>query len=144
MNDVNKRLRIAYFTKLSTLSYESDPVPCYYGNVPPGIDPPVYVVFSPVTNNPNGTMQTQVTDASMRVEVHTFGMQQNAGNACDDIAGLVLQSFLPTTTATLNLGVGLQCLSTQLSDDRAETFDMQDGRKYVRRIITFRHKIFHQ
>ena len=80
----------------------------------------------------------------MRVEVNTFGNQQNSGNDCDSIAGLVLGALLPTTTSTLDLGVGLQNLSTELTDDRTEAFEMSDGRKYIRRLLTFNHKIFHQ
>jgi hypothetical protein len=143
MRDNNKPLRKAYLTALANINV-GGAIPVYYASLPPSIDPDNYIIFYPVNNVSSGTMQTQDTDATIRVEIHTFGYQQNAGNDADDIAAIVFQRLLPNTTSALNLGLGLQCLSTELTDDRTEPFDMQDGRKYARRILTFRHKIFHQ
>ena len=140
MKDINKALRKAYNAKLTTLIT----VPVYANYAPESavIGDGRYIVFSNVTNNDKSTKSSSDVSAIMQVAIYTFKDVENDGDAIDDLADQVFAAILPTPQAILNLGIGLQMVSTELNSDQTQEPMVIGDRVYIDRIIQFKHEIF--
>jgi len=144
MRDVNYPLRVAYNSALSVLKYNDVPIPVFYQKAPDNIEDENYIVFGGITNNDTSSQYKADTSTSMRVTIHTFKEKYNDGAAADAIAGLVLMAIYPDRQTALELTDNLQCVTTKLSGDFTQNYNINNTREYVDRVLTFQHSIFHR
>lgn len=145
MKDSNLPLRKSYILKLNTpaINYAGVDVPVWYGEVPDDIQTNNYIVINQVNNNDTSTHNSNDTSTTIRVNIHTFDNKYNNGDAADIIAGEVLKRIAPANKAQIDLsGDGLQSISTEVVNDFTQDYSAQGARKYIDRILTFRHSIF--
>ena len=140
MKDINKALRKAYNTALTSLI--SSPV---YANYAPQdiVDGAgSYIVFSNVTNNDVSTKSSSDVLAIMQVAIYSYKDVQNEGDTVDDLTDLVFSAIYSSTRSVLNLGAGFQMLSTELNSDNTQDPMVIGQRVYIDRILQFKHEIF--
>ena len=143
MRDSNYPLRKAYITALTGLTYNSVAVPVAYQELPNNISPANYIILNSVSSNDVSAKHLSDTSTSIQVTIHTFSDQYNSGKAADDIASLVLQAIYPNRQTHLDLSAdNMQCVTTELAGDNTQDYSPQANRKYIDRILTFRHRIF--
>lgn len=140
MKDVNYPLRKAYYAALSTITYNSSPVPVYYQYLPDDITPDVYILFGGVSNNDSSTSNSFDTSTLMQVTVGTYKEKYNDGKAADEVGGKVLEKIY--TKPSSLVATGLQIVSTELQSDFIQDWSLQNQRVYIDRLITFKHNIF--
>lgn len=145
MRDSNRALRVAYIAKLSTppITYNSVEVPVWYGEVPGEETANNYIVIGQIDNNDVSTKYKADTSTTIRVAIHTHNEVTNDGDAADTIAGIVMERIYPADHAQLDLSAdNLQVALTELSGDFLQDYEVEGARKYIDRILTFRHHIF--
>lgn len=145
MRDSNLPLRRAYIAKLSTpaITYNSSEVPVWYGEVPAEETAKSYIVIGQIDNNDISNKHKADTSTTIRVAIHTHNDVCNDGDACDTIAGIVMGRIYPVDKTQLDLSAdNLQMVSTELSGDFLQDYQAEGQRKYLDRILTFRHHIF--
>lgn len=146
MKDSNLSLRKAYVAKLTTpaIVYGGNPVPVWYGEVPSDVEEKNYIVIGQLNNNDVSTHTTNDTNTTIRVTIHTYDNKYNNGDAADAIAGEILQRISPADKSQLDLSAdSLQCATTEVSNDFLQDYSVQGARKYIDRVLNFRHYIFH-
>lgn len=142
MRDVNYPLRKAYVSALAGLQYNSIAVPVFYPEAPPDYVGN-YIVLSNVSNNDGGTKYKSSTSTAITVNIYTYDSVSNSGRAADDIASEVLTRIYPDRQTHLDLSAdNLQCVTTELSNDNTQDYGQTGERKYIDRVLTFRHVIF--
>lgn len=145
MKDVNYPLRKAYYTLLSGITYDSVAVPCYYQKAPNDIAANNYIVFGGINNNDSSTQHKADTDTSINVTIHTYQQVYNSGEAADAIAGTILSLIYPDKQTHFDMSDDtLQNVTTTLTNDFTQFYNILGSREYIDRILTFRHHIFHQ
>jgi len=143
MNEINRPLRKAYYAALSAITYGGDSVPVYYSELPANVHPDNYIIFRPVSNTDESTKQSADTSSSMQVTVFTKKDLNNAGNACDDICGSVLNAIMPTPGYNITVD-DFQVIHTRLTSDLTQEVSMSAQLKYIDRIMVFTHLIYHK
>lgn len=145
MKDVNYPLRKAYYSLLSGITYNSVAVPVYYQKCPNDIAAANYIVFGGVSSNDLSSKYKADTETTIRVTVHTHQQIYNSGEAADSIAGSILLAIYPDPQTKPDLSAdSLQLVDTLLANDFTLDYNLFNTREYVDRILTFRHRIFHQ
>lgn len=145
MRDSNKPLRIAYVSKLSTpaIEYNGEEVPVWYVEAPPTETAKNYIVIGAIDNNDASTKHKADTSTTIRVTIHTHNDVMNDGDAADVIGGEVMERIYPADKTQLDLSADdLQVVSTELNGDFLQDYQAEGARKYIDRILTFRHRIF--
>lgn len=137
MIDVNYPLRKAYVSALAPLGYG-----VYNAEAPDDIDDAVYIVISDLTSGDNKTKNSKQTDTGIRITIHTWQTKYNPGKVVDEVAALVYQAVYPESKSTIEAD-GLQIITTTFDSDTMD-YGTLGERKYISRIIRFRHKIFIQ
>lgn len=145
MKDVNYPLRKAYVAALAGITYNSVAIGVYYPEIPESLDPLVAIVLSSVSNNDVSTKESADTSTSIQVTIRTYNTKYNDGRAADTIGGTILTRIYPNKQAVLDLSSdGLQMVSTELVQDFVQDYGIQNDRKYIDRIMVFKHWIYHR
>lgn len=145
MRDINRALRVAYVAKLTTpaIQYNSANVPVWYGEVPASETAKNYIVIGQIDNTDLSTKNSDDTNTIIRVAIHTHDEVMNDGDAVDYIAGEVLKRICQADKTQLDLSAdSLQMVSTEVSGDFLQDYQTEGSRKYIDRVLTFRHSIF--
>lgn len=144
MRDTNLPLRKAYLAKLGTpaIVYDAVNVPVYFGELPPNTDPNNYIIVSNIENEDQGGKYKYDTSTTIRVAIHTFQEIAHGPTPADVIAGEVLGRIIPVDRSQLTLDDGSQIVSTELASDFLQDYEQTGARKYIDRVLTFRHYIF--
>lgn len=144
MKDVSYPLRKAYVAALAGITYEDTPVGVYYPEIPDNMDPEVAIVLSSINSNDRSTKGSADTSTSIQVTIRTFNEKYNNGRAADTVGGEVLARIYPNKQFDLDLSAdGLQVTNTELQQDFLQDYGVQNDRKYIDRIMVFRHDIYH-
>lgn len=144
MLDVNYPCQKSYLIALTGISYNSVAVPVYYQEIPDNVSPDNYIIYDGIVNTDASTFHSADTFTSMRVSIHTFQMKYNTGRAAAFIGGEVFSRIYPTKQAIIDLSPdGLQCVSTELTQDITQQLFHQTSKVYIDRILIFRHRIYH-
>lgn len=143
MKDTSFPLRKAYETALSSITYNSEAVPCYYAELPFDQHPNYYIIFQPTSNTEDSTKQTHDTVSQMQVSIFTKKDLYNSGDACDTIAGSVLNAIMPTPGFNIEVD-GFQVMNTKISSDIASEISMNAQVKFKDRTIIFSHLLYHK
>lgn len=143
MRDVNFPLRKRYITALAGLSYNSVEVPVFYQFLPDGNSAELYVIIETISNNSTGTINTQDTQTSVTLTIHSGGTKYSNGQAVDSVAGQIMTAINPNPSAVLDLSAdNFQMTSTRLATDNIQSFSEEGAKVYIDRILTFEHSIF--
>lgn len=138
MKDVNLAIRKAYYAALTATG-----LPVFYGEAPDNITDPVYIVFSAINSSDASTFNSDDTNTTVQVKIHTWANKYNPGTSGASAADEVFQRVYPNRAFNLDLTAdGFQMLNTTVSNDFEEPLGMLAGRKYLDRTIIFSHKIF--
>jgi hypothetical protein len=136
MIDINYPLRKAYYAALQATG-----LPVYYQSLPNNINPDNYIVFRSINSNDASTKTSSDTLTTITVEIHTVKDVANQGLAADDIAGQVYTYIYAISQFALPMS-GVQMVTTELSNDTVQDFQISAQVSYISRFITFRHNIF--
>lgn len=136
MKDINYPLRKAYFAALQVTG-----LPVYYQSLPNNINPENYIVFRSINSNDASTKTSSDTSTTIIVEIHTLKDIMNSGIDADDIAGQVYNYIYQISQFVLPMDL-MQMVSTELSNDTVQNFQLNHQQAYISRFITFRHNIF--
>jgi hypothetical protein len=142
MKDINKQLRKAYYDALQGITYNSQPVPVHYNEIPTDDYPEFYIVFSGINSTDNSTKHSSDTSTNIQVGIYTQKDVSNTGDAADVIAEQVFANIYPNPDFRLTVA-GAQVLNTQLVTDRTTEVSMSNQLKLVDRILVFSHRIYH-
>ena len=144
MRDSNYPLRKVYYSLLSGITYNSVPVRVFYQKAPSDVSDNNYIVFGSINNVDASSKHKADTDTSIQVTIHTHQSPYNDGAAADTIAGTILSLIYPDPQTHPDMSAdSLQNVTTNLSNDFVQSYNILGGREYVDRILTFRHRIFH-
>ena len=144
MKSVNKALRQAYKSALSTLTYNGGTVPVYYLAAPESETGQYYITLNQPANVDTSTKSTSDTRTSIQVQIHTWAHGANDGEVADAIANSVFSLVYSTPTTVLDLSsYDLQMVSTRLDNDLVNEISGIGQRVFVTRILTFAHLIHH-
>ena len=136
MIDVNFPLRKAYTAALSAIG-----LPVYYQGLPPNLNPDEYIVFRGIESTEGSTKNSIDTITNITVEIHTFASQVNSGRAVETIANDVYKYIYALPQFILPMD-GIQMVKAEFANDRTQDYGWLNGRMYIDRFITFRHKLF--
>ena len=145
MRDINLALRTAYIEALTTpaISYNGNPVPVWYGEIPDGLEEENYIIIGQISNDDASCKYKNGTDTTIMVAIHTYSKRYNNGDAADYIAGEVLKRIIPADKKQIDLSASnLTCITTELDGDFTQDYSQQGVRQYIDRSLTIRHKIF--
>lgn len=145
MRDNNYPLQKAYTLRLTGITYLTFGVPAYYQELPNNIVLNYYILFGPVTNTDDSTINSSDSISSMRVTIHSFENEYNTGKALGSITNDVYSRIYPNSQFNLDLSPdNLQMVNTRLASDLTQDYRQAGTRLYIDRIIIFRHKIYHK
>lgn len=146
MKDTNWPLRKVYNTRLAGITYNTISVRAFYQKAPNDISDNYYIVFAGINNTDVSSKQKADTETSMMVTIHTFEQTYNDGRAADSIAGSIFTALYadPQAAKPDMSADGLQIVTTRLSGDQTQTYNIQGAREYLDRVLTFTHRIYHQ
>jgi len=136
MKDINYPLRKAYFAALQATG-----LPVYYQQLPNNINPENYIVFRSINSNDASTKNSSDTLTTITVEIHTLKDIMNPGLDADNIAGQVYTYIYAISQFVLAMDA-MQMVSTEMSNDTVQNFQLNNQQAYISRFITFRHNIF--
>ena len=136
MRDINLPLRRAYYRALQATN-----LPVYYQFLPNNINPDNYIVFRGINSNDTSTKSSSNTLTSVIVEIHTVKDVANPGIDADNIANDVYTFIYAISMFVLPVD-GVQMVSTRLSNDTVQDFQISSQKNYISRFITFEHNIF--
>ncbi len=137
MIDINYSLRNYYAAALSGIN----DYPVFYNQVPQGISPKQYILFRSITNNDASTHNSNDTNTSITVEIHTWADGQNSGLNADIGAREVYNRIYPNPQSGFDID-GAQVVTTSITNDVTQNFTNNQNRTYISRYITFKHNIF--
>lgn len=136
MRSHNTQLRTAYFTALSGIEYNGEPV-MVYSDMAEDNAPSPYIVFSSIINNDNSPKTGVDIESSIVVSIYSNSAKYNNSNAVDAVANEVLQRIMSGIEIS-----GVQNVQTQMVNDNTTPWRFKGQLIAVDRLITFRHKIF--
>ena len=136
MRDINYPLRKAYYAALQATG-----LPVYYQSLPNNINPENYIVFRSINSNDASTKNSSDTSTTITVEIHTLKDIMNPGIDADNIAGDVYTYIYAISNFVLPMDE-MQMVSTELSNDTVQNFQLNNQQAYISRFITFRHNVF--
>ena len=137
MIDLNTSLRKAYHAALSTIPN----VPVYYFAAPPNKRSPEYIVYRSITNKDQSTKTTSDTRTFIIVEIYSSNMNTNSGARVDEIAQLVYDAVYPDRHTHLEIDGG-QIVTTEMTFELVNPFQVISGEVYLSRFLTFKHIIY--
>lgn len=138
----NESVKKGYYSALSNITYDGQPVKYYYGQLPTDIAPGIYIIASAIRNNDDSNKTSAVTQTSVTVSIYTNHVKYADGIAVDAVANEVLNRIMPTTTYKLPLPNSFfQIITTTLQSDILNDFSQQNQLVYIDRILTFSHTI---
>ncbi len=140
----NFSIRKAYDTLLSTITYNSVPVPVYWQQLPTPIAPGIYIIFGQIRNNDDSNKGASVTQTSVTVSVYTNSPQYNDGVAMEYVANEVLKKLYTNPQFNIVLAESslFQVINTTLESDQTNDFSQDQQNIYIDRIMVFSHIIF--
>jgi hypothetical protein len=143
MIDLNRDLRKAYKTALSDIpdAAATGFVPVYYFAAPPNKRDPEYIVYRSITNKDESTKTTSDTRTFIIVEIYSSKMNANPGERVDIIANEVFERVYPDRHTHLTLENG-QIVTTEMTFELVNPFNVISGEVYLSRFITFKHIIY--
>lgn len=139
----NITLRQAYYSILSTISYNGSPVPVFWAQLPTTISPGIYIIFSQIRNNDNSNKGASVTKTSVTVSIYTNSLKYNDGVAVEAVANEVFNRIYKTPQFNIDLNSNfLKIVNTSLASDVTNDFSQSRQNVYIDRILVFNHLIF--
>jgi hypothetical protein len=139
----NYDLRRAYYAALSTITYQSTPVPVYWSELPQSIASGIYIIFGQIRSTNNSDKTAPITETSCTVSVYTNSTKYNDGVAVEAVANEVLNRIYKNTTFNLTMPNSFfQIIKTTLQSDNTQDFSQNNQLVYIDRILTFSHTIF--
>lgn len=138
----NIALRQAYYSLLSTITYNSVAVPVFWNQLPTSISPGIYIIFGKIRNNDVSNKSNAVTQTSVTVSIYTNSLKYNDGVAIEYVANEVMNRLYKSPDFNISLNDFYQCLQTKLLSDITNDFSQDKQNVYIDRILVFNHTIF--
>jgi hypothetical protein len=143
MIDLNWSLRKAYYNALSDIPDAAGTgyVPVYYFAAPPNKNMTEYIVYRSITNKDESTKSSSDTRTFIIVEIYTKQMNTNPGKRVDEIAAAVYDRVYPNQNTHLQIEGG-QIVTTQMTFELVNPYNVISGEVYLSRFLTFKHIIY--